>query len=217
MNLFSYDGLLDRTVRAIGRYFLLNVIYVICCLPVVTIGAATTALYTVMLPSTNQTGPFRKFFAAFRSNFSQSTKIWLIFLLPLVLLCISIYLCLVYHFPGSNVMLILACICLALYMMIVSFVFPLQARYDNPPKTTIRNAFVLGIRTLIPGLLMGIISLLPLILFLVDLQLFIIVFPFWQFLGFSLTAKINSKICMFVFSALDPPADDPDRNNDPDD
>ena len=205
MKFLAYDGPLDRTVRAIWRYCLLNILYVLCCLPIVTVGAATTALYAVMLPSTDDTGCFKKFIAALRSNFSQATKIWLIFLVPLVLLYLSIYLCLVYTFPASNIMLILTLICFALYMSIVSFVFPLQARYDNPPKTTIRNAVVLGIRTLIPGLLMSIITLLPLIIFFINLPLFIYVFILWLFMGASLTAKLNSKICMFVFSALDPP------------
>ena len=205
MNFLAYDGLLDRTVRTIWRYFLLNLLYILCCLPVVTVGTATAALYAVMLPSTNDTGCFKKFFAAFHSNFAQATKIWLIFLVPLALLGISMYLCLVYTFPGSNIMLILALVCLGLCMSVLSFVFPLQARYDNPPKTTIRNAMVLGIRTLIPGLLMSVISLLPLIVFFIDLHTFIYIFALWQFAGFSLTAKINSKICMFVFSALDPP------------
>ncbi len=214
MRFFAYDGPLDRAVRAFWRYFLLNAIYVICCLPVVTIGAATAALYAVTLPSSDETGCFRKFFAAFRSNFSQATKIWLIFLIPLVPLCVSIYLCLVYTFPGSNIMLILAFICLAIYMTVESFVFPLQARYENPPRTTIRNAVVLGIRTLIPGLLMGAINLLPLIVFFIDLQIFIYLFVLWQFVGFSLAAKINSKICMFVFSALDPPAEEPHSEED---
>lgn len=212
MNILAYDGPLDRTVRAIWRYFLLNICYIICCLGIVTVGAATAALYTVMLPSRDDTGCYKKFFAAFRSNFSQATQIWLVFLVPLVLLCISMYLCLAYVFPANNVMLILALICLGLYMSVVSFVFPLQARYDNPPKTTIRNALVLGIRALIPGLLMGIITLLPLIVFFIDLQLFVYVFILWQFAGFSLSAKINSKICMFVFSALDPPEDSADSS-----
>ena len=65
---------------------------------------------------------------------------------------------------------------------------------------------------LIPGLLMGIITLLPLIVFFIDLQLFVYVFILWQFAGFSLSAKINSKICMFVFSALDPPEDSADSS-----
>ncbi len=204
MNLLSYDGLLARGVRAIWRHFVISMCFVLCCLPVVTIGAASTAMCSIHLPSSDDSGVLKKYFSAFKNNFSQATLIWLIFLGPLLLLCASLYLSFMFTFPGSYVMRIMTPICSSLFMSTISYVFPLQARYENPIRTTIRNAFVLGIFAFLPGLLMSAITLLPIILFLLNLDIFIYVLPLWQVAGFSLTAMINSAICMSVFSRLDP-------------
>ena len=213
MNLLAYDGPLAQTVRAIWRYFLLNFIYIICCLPIVTIGAATTALYSVMLPSSDNIGCFRKFFNAFRSNFAQATIIWLTILIPLILLGISLYLTTAYVFLLSYIVRIVLFISLAFVVIVAAYVFPLQARYVNPPRITLRNAFVLSIGALLPGLLMGVIALLPIIIFFLDLRLFLYAILLWQFAGFALVAKINSLICMVVFSKLDSAPETTDKSD----
>ena len=58
---------------------LLNIIFVICCLPVFTIGAATTAMYYVCIISIRQGDGYvvRRFFESFRRNFKQATLLWL--------------------------------------------------------------------------------------------------------------------------------------------
>ena len=60
----------------------LNVLWLVCSLPIFTIGASTTAMYTVMLKVVkNEEGYIVKgFFKAFKENFKKSTIIWLILL-----------------------------------------------------------------------------------------------------------------------------------------
>ena len=77
------DNVVMRAIGKIGDLICLNVLWLICCIPVITIGASTTALYTVMLRLVrNEEGYiFRGFFKAFKLNFKQSTIIWIILLL----------------------------------------------------------------------------------------------------------------------------------------
>ena len=77
------DNVVMRALGKMGDMICLNVMWVICCIPIITIGASTTALYTVMLRMVkNEEGYiFRGFLKAFKSNFKQSTLIWLILLL----------------------------------------------------------------------------------------------------------------------------------------
>ena len=47
MKLFDHDGPLMRALTYLGNLILLNLVFLLCCLPVVTAGAACAALYTV--------------------------------------------------------------------------------------------------------------------------------------------------------------------------
>ena len=81
------DNVVTRALTKICDMICLNVIWLICCIPIVTIGASTTALYSVLLKMVkNEEGYiFRSFFKAFKENFRQSTVIWLLFVLVSVI------------------------------------------------------------------------------------------------------------------------------------
>ena len=80
--LFSIDNPFWQFVSRLLHILLLNLLWFVCSIPVVTIGAAATAVYSVTLKMVrNQEGYIIKsFFKAFRDNFRQATVIWLILL-----------------------------------------------------------------------------------------------------------------------------------------
>ena len=73
MKLFDHDGPLMRALTYLGNLILLNLVYLLCCLPVVSAGAASAALYTVTLGNLRgeDGGTVRRFFRAFRANFKK--------------------------------------------------------------------------------------------------------------------------------------------------
>ena len=81
-NLFNLDGPVLQFINKIVYSVYLNILWFICCIPVVTIGASTTALFYVTLKmSKNEEGNLTKaFFHSFRENLKQATIIWLILL-----------------------------------------------------------------------------------------------------------------------------------------
>lgn len=88
---------IDPDSRALGGFstFLtfvaLNLLFIVVCLPVVTIGAATSALYEVTIRySDDESGrPLKDFLPAFRANFGRATVLMLCLLAPAVLLGFS--------------------------------------------------------------------------------------------------------------------------------
>ena len=88
---------IDPDSRTLGgfstfvTFVALNLLYIVVCLPVVTIGAATSALYEVTIRySDDESGrPLKDFFPAFRTNFGRATVLMLCLLLPAVLLGFS--------------------------------------------------------------------------------------------------------------------------------
>lgn len=202
MKFLSYDGLLARIVRYIWNLFVLNICFILCCLPVITIGAAISAMYAVFLNDFRESGVLRKFFGTFAENFKQATVIWLTFMALAAVL--AAYYLLTYSFGGNGLLLAVAAVVSVLYLSVVSFAFALQAKFENPPLQTMKNALILSIGKLFSGVLMSFVNLFPVIMFVVDLDVFVNVVAIWIPLGFALQIQINALIVRRVFRKLQP-------------
>ena len=77
--LFSLDGRLVKTLTRLTDIIILNTLFIVCCLPIFTIGASLTALATMWhrLLKGEDTDLVFHFFRLFRTNFKQATVIWL--------------------------------------------------------------------------------------------------------------------------------------------
>lgn len=204
MKFLSYDGLLARIVRYIWNLFVLNICFILCCLPVITIGAAISAMYAVFLNDFRESGVLRKFFGAFAENFKQATVIWLIFMALAAVLAANWYYLLTYSLGDNGLLLAVAAVVSVLYLSVVSFAFALQAKYENSPLQTMKNALILSIGKFFSGVLMSFVNLFPVIMFVVDLDVFVNVVAIWIPLGFALQIQINALIVRRVFRKLQP-------------
>ncbi len=139
------DNIFVRVLTRIFDFILLNVLWLVCSLPVVTIGASTTALYAVMMKvAANEEGYIlRGFLDAFRSNLKQSTAVWLILLA--VGTVIGIDFMIVRRMPGklAEVGTVLLGAASFIYMVEVIFVFPLIARFENSTFQMMKNAILI--------------------------------------------------------------------------
>lgn len=65
----------------------IGILWLLCCLPIITIGASSTAMYYCMVKCVRHGRGHigREFFAAFRRNFGCSSKAWFVFLLLILL------------------------------------------------------------------------------------------------------------------------------------
>jgi len=126
----------------------LNFLWLICSLPVITIGASTTALYYVSLKlARNEEGYIAKsFFKAFKQNFRQATIIWMLLLtLPII-----IYFDYIFFQSGRDLLTIvgtvIVIILLLFYLICAIMVFPVLAKFNNTITGTVKNAIYMGIR-----------------------------------------------------------------------
>ena len=147
---FDPEGkLMDLLWKPIHIMFL-NLLWVLFSLPIVTIGASTTALYSVFIKMrNNKEGKiFRDFWDAFRSNFRQATVIWLILAAAAVVFTTDI----VYFVKmGGLAGTVFAMVFLGLDVVLLTvslYVFPMQAVFDNPIPTTLKSAAYLSARHL---------------------------------------------------------------------
>ena len=160
-DLFNVDGPVLQFVNKIVYSVYLNILWFLCCIPVITVGASTTALFYVTLKiSKNEEGNITKaFFRSFRQNFRQGTLIWLILLAAGIILGVDGYV--LYHMRFENLFWTLCtavfCVAAIAYAIVLMYIFPLLARFDNTVGAMFKNAMFIGIRFLFCTALMAVI------------------------------------------------------------
>lgn len=157
--LLDIDGPVMQFITKIAYCAWLNILWFLCCLPIVTVGASTTALFYVTLKIVkNEEGNItRAFFHSFKENFRQGTVIWLILLAVGIILGVDGYV--FYHMRFDSVLWTLGTavflVLLAAYCIVLMYIFPLLARFDNTVPAMFKNALMIGMRFLFCTALMA--------------------------------------------------------------
>lgn len=153
MKFFSYDSPFGQLFLKVAYGCCLNVLWFICCLPIVTIGASTTALYYTSFKIAKDEGSFitTMFFRSFKQNFKQATIIWLIMLVTGVVIVADAILLgrLRATSTGTAAViwtLLLAAVfaCMILYIIVLVYIFPLLSIASNTTANMFKNAFLIG-------------------------------------------------------------------------
>lgn len=142
-NIFSPDSPFMRWLGKFADLIILNVLYLVSCIPIVTIGAANAALYDVAIRlSKDEAYVWKHYWRAFGSNFKKATLIWMI----LLIIGGALYCCAMAYkgndLPNRGLSLILLGIASITWLSVYSWVFPLQARYENSVVQTLRTALI---------------------------------------------------------------------------
>lgn len=151
---FNLENPIWRFIGNLADFFLLSVCWYLCCIPVVTLGCGTTALYYVtMKMAANKEGyTFRSFLASFKANFRPATLSWLIFLGAGFVLYADFSWCLTSSSPFARSMFITFAVVAVLYFLCLSLMFPLIARCDNTVKALFKMCFAMSVRSFLPVL-----------------------------------------------------------------
>lgn len=191
--------------NALGKLcdlIILNVLFVICCLPIVTIGASVSALYTVLRKMSKDEGgtAATEFWKALKSNLKQATILWLL-MLPIGLLTVfEMYLLSRFDAPGLWILKCIFVPILILWIVVVSYLFPVQSRFESSVKGVLKNAVLLSIYHLIPwSLVIVLLNLLPWILLLLFSEYALFLIQFMCGIGFVLIAGLNYRIFEKIF------------------
>ena len=205
-NLFNYENPFIQFLVRVGDLIILNVLFILCSAPVVTLGASLTALHRVTQNMLfEQEEPLLKaFFRAFRQNFKQSTLAWLVELVVIVSLVCDVLLVMAYFNGGlAKAMYILVAVLAILVAGVYAYLMPLIARYENGMRQQVNNALVLAIIKLPKTLLLVFLNLLPVILVLISVPVFVQTLIFWVVIGFAFVSFLTSSILKPVFQQLE--------------
>lgn len=207
-NLFNPDNKFFTFMGRVADLMILNILCIICCIPVITVGPAITAMFyvTLKMARNEESYVIRGFFHSFKQNFRQGVIIHLIMLVVGAVLLFDLYF--TRQMSGENrlymVLGYIFMVAIALYLMVFTYVYPMLARFYNSIRNTFRNALLVSIRHLPYTVLMLIISAAPVLLMFFVPQTAAYVLLFYILLGFSTIAYINSRFFVKIFDRYIP-------------
>lgn len=181
---------------------ILDLIALVCCIPIITIGASMTALHYMALKIVRNEEVYivRGFWKSFKMNFRQATVIWLIQVVVMVILALDYYI--VFWNPESNPSIPVQVLFLATVIITVSiflFIYPVLSKFDNSIAKTFKNTFLMAIMQLPKLILMLAFWIAPIALGIFVIQLLPLVVLF----GLSLPAYGSAKLYNKFFKKME--------------
>ncbi len=183
MRLFDLDNPISRFLSGVWDLVLLQLLFVLFSIPIITIGASLTALFSVIRKMHQKTisGVIRTFWKEFCSNFKQSTIIWVLLIAAGTILLIGTNMLSNVQTNGGQLVVLIANILAVILCFIFLYVFPLMAWFNNTTGMHILNAIRLACTNLILTIAVAVIySMVVVMLYCLT--------PVFLFLGFSSAA-----------------------------
>ena len=200
--IFNLDNPVWNFMNKVADLVILNFLVVIFSLPVVTVGAAWTAMHfvTIRMARKEERYVIKDFWRSFKQNFKQATAIWL---LALVAAFVFIGDVLIYkHIPDRIPMVLMIVVMVLAYLVLgtLLYAFPLLSRFYNTVAGTLKNAFLVSIVNIPNTFLFAFLAVLPfaVLYFVPELTPFVLLF------GFSVPAYIASRSWVKILSKFEP-------------
>lgn len=187
---------LKNFMDAFGNVFFLNIFFVLFSLPVVTIGASLTALYSVCLKLVNKEEPqlWKAFIHAFKVNFKKATIVWLLLIAAFIVLWGDNMLINTVEGGLASFYTFVSVVEIVLLVLVIPFLFPLIAKFDNTVGNYFKNSILMAISNLGSWLKVALIWFAPTVLSLRYPVIIISTWYIWLLFMFGLMAYLSSKV-----------------------
>lgn len=201
MNLFSDDNLLGRFFGTLGDIIILNLLFIVCSLPLFTVGISYTSMEYVFLKKLREpdAGVCKTFFRCFRDNFKQSTLAWLLILLLAFIFCVDIHV----FGPAGTLSFApfyyLFLLSGAILGFVALYLFPVIGVFQNSLKNLFLHSFFLASKNIPFTLLMCLVFCFPMYLTFTNAVYFAVYLTVWLTLGFGLAGYINAFFFLRIF------------------
>ena len=207
--LFSMDSPLMRFLTKIADLMVLNILFCVTSIPLFTVGASWTALYSVTLKMVRdeEGSVSRSYFRSFRQNFRQATLLWLGVLVVLALLVLDIRV--LNGMAGGTAPGLLRVgveILALLGIMVLQYLFPSLARFEASLADTLKNACMMALAHLPKTALMTAAVVGAVWITLINNTTIAVGLMVWPLIGFALMAFGNSGILRKIFDNYVPKA-----------
>ena len=178
-----------------------NLLWLLCCLPVFTAGAATNAMVSTLYAfRAGEKCGGRVFFRAFRRSFGKATALWLLSLLLGCMLALDYVIVAYLDFPGRMAVIVLIFFVAFALVLFSGMIYPVVSQFPASLREMTVNAVLLCLANLPKMLLVTAMDLLPLLLLLLLPQVFLLLGFLWLTCGFSLMALYDIQVIEKIFA-----------------
>ena len=201
MNFLHEDSAVTRFLSCFMDLILLNILWIVGCIPVVTAGASTAALYdmTMRLALHEEVHVCSGFFKSLCHHFKKGLFLFLIVAAAGIFLALDLWCTFQPYVPCRFLLQVVVVSVGYFYLAAVSHAFPALAYFDEPVLTTLRNGLLLAMRNGIFTVFIMILNLLPALLFFLFPVKFLQSLFLWFTVGFALIAWLNSLHLVRLF------------------
>lgn len=201
-NLFRYDNKFFEALGKISNTVILNLLCIVSCIPIITIGASVTATYFVAMQIVKDEESYiiKEFIKRFKENFIISTKIWIIMMIIGGVLCFDFYISklIINEYMRIILQFILLMISI-IFVFSITYVFPIASKFENTVKNTMINSILISIQHLPHTIVMTLVNLSPIILIFMLSDYWGQILFFYTVIGFAIIAYINSIFFNKIF------------------
>lgn len=204
-NLFRYDSKFWEILEEITDIVILNFLFIIFSIPIITIGASSSALYTVSLKKTNEENisVFKEFMRSFKSNFKISTLAWIFTIILASMLFLDFYISNLISIKFIGLVLkFISTLVSILLIFNITYLFPMISKFDNTLKNTIINSTIISIQYLPYTIIMSILNVLWIVLLCLLFNSYHYILFFYIIIGFGIVSYINSIFLNKIFLKL---------------
>ncbi|MDO5422472.1 MAG: DUF624 domain-containing protein [Eubacteriales bacterium] len=203
---FNTESPFFQFLNTLSSFIALNVVFLITCLPIFTIGPSLCALYDVtMREARGEYGYLIKpYFKAFRQNFKKGTLLFLILAALGMILLFNITFWSQLGTTMATVITFVLALAVGAYLLVLLYAFALMARFENSLRQTMSNAFHLAVlhwKQTVPLLLILAVAVAA-CMFIPQAKIFMLL------LGFSFIAYCESFFFIKVFKNYEPEEED---------
>ena len=198
---FDIDSPIMVALSRLADMFFLSVLWLVCCLPVITIGPATAAMYYVALKWARKEDVkiSAAFFDAFKKNFKQGVALNLIFLVVGIVLVLDYFIMSAQEGTYGTISSVCFFVMGIWLLGIMFYAYPLQAQFYNTVRQTLINAAQLAVTKFPVTVVVFVINLLPVIVGFLSLELLVRTIPVWILLAPGASACVNAKMFAKMF------------------
>ena len=202
--IFSYDSKFTLALHKFADLIIASALWIVGCLPLLTIGTSTTALYYASIKAVLGEGTIVKnFFKSYKENLKQSIVVEIILLIVAYIMYVNWKI--VFDMAGGGTVFKVVYFVVLLWLVpIVCYIFPLLARFAFSTKMLFVNAFVLSFQNLPKTIFIVLTSMLPIVCLVVRLEYVIKLLPLIVVAAPGLIAFLNATMFIKVFEPYMP-------------
>lgn len=204
--LFSLDSKVFQFLTQVSEIIYLNLLYLLCCLPVITIGAAQSGMMNavrVLRDPDDDSSCYKAFFRGLRSGFGKITVVWTIGSLFIALLVYCTVAILYYDGMWGNAPVFMSLFALFLVMAFQCMAVAFHSKFDCSLWQIIRNSIFMILMHPIRAAGITLALWVPVIVFLLDLRMFLTITPVFAFAYYTFAFQFAAGTMKTPFATIE--------------